>query len=189
MAIMRPVPTGKEIKLSTKEFIVSKTDPKGIIVYGNDYFTKVSGYKETELIGSPHNILRHPDMPKAVFFLLWEHIQNGHNISAVVKNMAKNGDHYWVVTDFEIRRNSITKEVSQYVAFRQAVPKRVVEEIEPLYAKMLEIEKVHGMDASVEYLNSFLEEKRMNYNQYVEQLAKPRGLAAVLFGKMKKMFD
>jgi len=188
MPVMRPVPTGKEIKLNTKKFIVSKTDPKGIIRYGNDYFTEVSGYKATELIGSPHNILRHPDMPKAIFFLLWEHIQNGHNISAVVKNLAKNGDHYWVVTDFEIRRNPVTNEISEYVAFRQAVPRRVIQEIEPLYAKMLEIEHAHGMEASVEYLTSFLEEKRMNYDQYIEQLAKPTGLAAALFDKMKKMF-
>jgi PAS domain S-box-containing protein len=189
MSIRRPIPTGKEIKLNPKEFIVSKTDVKGVILYGNDYFTKVSGYKEYELIGSPHNILRHPDMPKAVFYLLWQHILNGKNISAVVKNLAKNGDHYWVVTDFEIRRSSVTNEINQFVAFRQAVPRQVIEEIEPLYAKMLEIEKVHGMEASVEYLNSFLEEKQMNYDQYIEHIAKPRGLAATLFSKMKKMFD
>ena len=93
-----------------------------------------------------------------------------------------------MVTDFEIRRNPVTNEISEYVAFRQAVPKRVVQEIEPLYAQMLEIEKDHGMEASVEYLTSFLEEKRMNYDQYIEQLAKPTGLAAALFDKMKKMF-
>jgi len=189
MAIMRPYPTENEIKLSTRKYIVSKTDVKGKIIYANEYFTEVCGYKEYELVGSPHNIIRHPDMPKAVFHLLWEHIQNGQNISAVVKNLTKNGDYYWVVTDFEIRRSSSTKEITQYVAFRHAVPKKVVKEISELYAKMLEIEKADGMQASIDYLNSILEAKRMNYNQYIEQLAKPRGLAAMLFSKMKKMFD
>ncbi len=189
MAIMRPYPTDKEIKLSAHKYIVSKTDPKGKILYANEYFSEVCGYKEYELVGSPHNIVRHPDMPKAIFYLLWEHIQNGQNITAVVKNMAKNGDYYWVVTDFEIRRNSITNEINQYVAFRHAVSKKVLKEIEPLYAKMLEIEKSDGMMASVDYLNNYLESRKMNYNQYIEQLARPTGIAAKLFEKMKKFFD
>jgi len=189
MAIMRPYPTQKEIKLSSNKYIVSKTDAFGKIIYANEYFTEVSGYKESELIGANHNIIRHPDMPKAIFYLLWEHIKSGQNISAVVKNLTKNGDHYWVITDFEIRRNSVTKEITQYVAFRHAVSRKVLEEIEPLYQTMLKIEDAHGMEASVEYLNGYLEERRMNYNQYITDLAKPRGLAAVLFGKMKKMFD
>ena len=189
MSVMRPYPTGKEIKLSPNKYIVSKTDPRGNILYANDYFSEVSGYKEYELVGSPHNIVRHPDMPKAIFHLLWEHIQNGKNVSAVIKNMAKNGDHYWVVTDFEIRRNSITNEITQYVAFRHTVSKKVLQEIEPLYAKMLEVERADGMKASIDYLDNYLQFKHMNYNQYIEQLAKPAGLAAKLFDKMKKLFD
>lgn len=74
MSVLRPVPTGNEIKLDSKKFIVSKTDVTGKIVYGNSYFTEISGYKESELIGAPHNILRHPDMPKALFYLMWEHL-------------------------------------------------------------------------------------------------------------------
>jgi PAS domain S-box-containing protein len=186
---MRPYPTQNEIKLSSHKYIVSKTDVKGKILYANEYFSEISGYKEYELVGQPHNIVRHPDMPKAIFHLLWEHILNGHNITAVVKNMAKNGDYYWVVTDFEIRRNSVTNEINQFVAFRHAVSKKVINEIEPLYAKMLEIEKADGMAESIEYLHRFLESKNMNYNQYIDQLAKPSGIAGKLFEKMKRLFD
>jgi len=182
-----PEPTGKEIKLSKKRIIVSKTDMKGIILYANDYFSEVCGYSEVELIGKPHNIVRHPDMPKAVFYLLWQTIQQGKNITAVVKNLAKNGDHYWVVTDFEIQKDSMGN-IYQYTAYRRAVPRQVLETIEPLYAKMLEIEQVHGMKASVEYLNSYLAERKMSYNQYIDELAKPRGITAMLFEQMKKMF-
>jgi PAS domain S-box-containing protein len=189
MSIIRPYPTKNEIKLSSHKYIVSKTDARGKILYANDYFSEVCGYKEYELVGAPHSIVRHPDMPKAVFHLLWEHIQHGQNISAVVKNLTKNGDYYWVVTDFEIRRNSATGEINQYVAFRHSVSKKVIKEIEPLYAKMLEIEKSEGMAASIDYLNRILEEKQMNYNQYIEKLAKPGGLAGKLFAKMKRLFD
>ncbi|WP_292658086.1 PAS domain-containing protein [Nitratifractor sp.] len=187
MSESRPVPTGREIKLDKKKIIVSKTDMKGVILYGNDYFVEVSGYSEVELIGQPHNIIRHPDMPKAIFYLLWQTISQGKNITAVVKNLAKNGDHYWVVTDFESSRDSMGN-ITQYIAYRRPVPPQVLEVIEPLYAKILEVEKVHGMRASVEYLNSFLEEKRTNYNAYIAELAAPKGLTARLFAQMKKMF-
>jgi len=184
---MNPVPTGKEIKIDSNTMIVSKTDDKGIITYGNSNFVEISGYKETELIGSPHNILRHPDMPKAIFYFMWESIKNGRNITAVVKNLARNGDHYWVVTDFEIKRDQNMR-VRNYIAFRQVAPKNVLKEIEPLYEKMLDIEKEHGMDESINYLEAYLEEKNMNYNQYIDDIAKPKGIASIFFSKMKSMF-
>ena len=186
--MLRTYPTNKEIKVNPKDMIVSKTDPKGFITYGNTNFVKISGYKENELIGQPHNILRHPDMPQAVFYLMWESIQNGKNIMAVVKNMAKNGDHYWVTTDFDIQRGR-DGHIRNYIAYRHAAPKNVVKEIEPIYQKLLEIESNHGMNASLDYLKGFLEEKRMSYNQFIEDLAKPKGVAGALFEKMKKMFE
>jgi PAS domain S-box-containing protein len=186
--MLAPHPTGKAIKVNPKDMLVSKTDPKGVITYGNTNFVKVVGYKESELIGQPHNILRHPDMPKAVFHLMWESIQNGRNIMAVVKNLAKNGDHYWVTTDFDIQRGR-DGNIRNYIAYRHAASKNVLKVIEPLYVKMLEIEKNHGMDASLNYLEAFLEEKRMSYNQFIEDLAKPKGIAGAFFEKMKKMFD
>ncbi len=167
--------------------IVSKTDKEGIITYGNSNFVEISGYKETELIGSPHNILRHPAMPKAIFYIMWQSIKKGKNITAVVKNLARNGDHYWVITDFDIKRDREMK-IRNYIAFRQVAPKNVIKVIEPLYAKIREIELEHGMDASVEYLESYLEEQGVNYNQFIEKLAKPKGLAGIFFSKMKSMF-
>jgi len=187
MSVLRPVPTGKQIKLDNKRYLVSKTDTKGYIVFGNDYFSEITGYKENELIGANHNILRHPDMPKAIFHLMWQHLDSGRNIMAVVKNLAKNGDHYWVVTDFDIKRDR-SGQIRNYLAFRQSAPKHVVKEIEPLYEMLLRIEKEHDMEASIEYLLGYLEEKHMNYDQFIEQLAKPKGLTAILFNKMKKMF-
>jgi PAS domain S-box-containing protein len=79
------------------ELIVSKTDLKGAVTYANNtFFLKVSGYGEEELLGQPHSILRHPDMPRCAFKLLWQEIEAGREIFAYVVNLAKNGDHYWV---------------------------------------------------------------------------------------------
>ncbi len=188
MSMIHPHPTGKELKLNSKDMLVSKTDARGVITYGNDKFVQISGYKDSELIGAAHSILRHPDMPKAVFYLMWDSIKNGKNIMAVVKNLSKNGDHYWVTTDFDIQRNKEGK-IRNYIAFRQAASKNIVKVIEPLYTKMIEIENEHGMDASVDYLEAFLEEKKMSYNQFIEDLAKPKGIAGALFSKMKKLFS
>jgi PAS domain S-box-containing protein len=90
------VPTGHERTFHDDEIIVSKTDLKGIIRYANRTFVDISGYAEEELLGQPHSIIRHPDMPRCVFKLLWDVIAQGQEIFAYVKNMSKNGDYYWV---------------------------------------------------------------------------------------------
>ncbi|MEA2028973.1 MAG: PAS domain-containing protein [Campylobacterota bacterium] len=185
--MQRPTPTGKEIRLDPKKHIVSKTDIKGNILYANDYFTEIAGYDKSELIGTPHNILRHPDMPKAVFKLMWDSIKANQNITAVVKNLAKNGDHYWIVTDFDIQKDA-NGGIKNYIAYRQVAPRHVIEEIEPLYKTLKGIEDEHGMEASIEYLTGFLQEKNMGYHQYIEELAKPSGLTAMFFAAMKKLF-
>ena len=74
--------------------IISDTDKKGIITQANDVFQKVAGYTESELMGANHNIVRHDDMPRAAFNLVWSTIQSGKEIRAYVINKAKNGDHY-----------------------------------------------------------------------------------------------
>ena len=90
-----PEPKNNEIKLSKKRYIVSKTDTKGIIEYGNDYFVEISGYSEAELIGQPHSIVRHPDMPKESGLELWNTIQAGKIWNGIVKNKTKDGNFYW----------------------------------------------------------------------------------------------
>jgi len=187
MSINKPTPTLKEIRLDPEKIIVSKTDTKGIILYGNDYFCEISGYKESELISSNHNIIRHPDMPRTLFYLMWEHLNAGRSIVAIVKNMAKNGDFYWVVTDFEIKRD-ITGDIKYFVAYRKSAPRGVIPEVEKLYATLREIEKEHGLKAGVVYFESFLEEKNMNYDQFIENLIKSKDIKNNFLEKMKSWF-
>ena len=182
-----PLHSPKEIVLSKKRYIVSKTDVKGAIQYGNDYFVEISGYKESELIGQPHNIIRHPDMPRIVFKLMWDRISSGKNIFAVVKNRAKNGDYYWVVTEFEPRIDKLTNEIIGHTAFRKAVDAKTLAVIEPLYVTLLEIEQQGGIKASEKYLLGFLEDKRLSYDEFINELIGNKGLFKAFFAMMKKI--
>lgn len=85
-----------EVKLAKDTMIVSETDEKGMILYANDDFCKMAGYTKDELIGQPHNIVRHSDMPKAAFADLWSTIQRGEIWNGIVKNKTKDGGYYWV---------------------------------------------------------------------------------------------
>jgi len=155
----KPTPINEEIQLDPKRYIVSETDAKGKITYCNDYFMEVSGYTNEELIGKPHNIVRHPDMPKVVFKLLWETISAGKNINAVVKNLAKDGRYYWIFTEFEIRKDTDTGEIIGYHAARKSISKHVIEIIADLYAELLQIEKDDSIEAAETHLVNFLKEK------------------------------
>lgn len=86
----------KEIKLSEDTMIVSETNAKGIVVYANNDFCEIVGYSKDELIGKPHNYIRHEEMPKAAFKDLWQTVQSGNVWNGIVKNIRKNGEYYWV---------------------------------------------------------------------------------------------
>jgi PAS domain S-box-containing protein len=157
--MIKPTPIDEEIALDPRRYIISETDVKGKITFANDYFMEVSGYSLEELIGKSHNIVRHPDMPKVVFKLLWETISKGKNINAVVKNLAKDGRYYWIFTEFESIKDAETGEIIGYHADRKSISKHVLEIIANLYAELLEIEKKEGVEASEKYLIAFLKEK------------------------------
>lgn len=86
----------QEVKLSKDIMIVSEADSRGYIIYANSDFCQIAGYTKEELIGKPHNLVRHQDMPKAAFKDLWETIKSGNVWNGIVKNRTKNGGYYWV---------------------------------------------------------------------------------------------
>jgi len=184
----RPKPINQEIVLDPKRYIVSKTDTKGIITYGNEYFVEISGYKESELIGKPHNIIRHPDMPQVIFKLMWDRIQTGQQMVAIVKNLAKDGRYYWVYTEFESKKEKLTNKIISYTAYRKAAPKSAVVVIEPIYSKLLEIEAQSGIEGSRNYFLGLLEDKGVSYDDFIGNLIEDKGLMKIFFGAMKKLF-
>ena len=162
-------PTNHEKYFLEHEVIVSKTDTKGRITYGNEIFIRISGYEEQELLGSPHNILRHPDMPKVIFKLLWDTIQEGEEINAYVKNLSKDGSYYWVLANvtpsFDKNNNIIG-----YFSVRRVPSRDALEIIKPIYSHLLSLEKSAGMDASMKYLNELLKSKGVSYEEFVLSL-------------------
>ncbi len=91
--------TGREFPLAEDDLIISRTDLKGFITWANDDFVRISGFEPGELMGQPHNVLRHPDMPPAAFKDLWDTVKVGRGWTGIVKNRRKDGDHYWVQAD------------------------------------------------------------------------------------------
>jgi len=178
----------KQIKISKIRPIVSRTDLKGVIKYCNPYFCEISGYTEKELLNSPHNIIRHPDMPKIIFKFMWNRIKKNEDILAIVKNRTKDGNYYWVTTSFESKYHPVTGEHEGYLALRHAAPKSAIKSIEPIYKKLIEIEDMYGISAAEAYFIDFLRRKNISYDDYVKDLTKYRGIVASLFSNMRKIF-
>lgn len=156
----------REIKLDPSRTIMSKTDPRGIIEFANDYFMEICGYEEYELMGQPHNIIRHPDMPKIVFKLMWNRLKKGGNIHALVKNLAKDGRYYWVLTNFETKYDDEGIIVSHY-ARRKAAPGNAIYQVEKLYKTLRSIEKTQNMEVAERYFFGMLEEKGLTYDEFI----------------------
>jgi PAS domain S-box-containing protein len=157
--------------MKENDFIVSKTDLKGRITYGNATFIQMSGYTEKELLSAPHNILRHKDMPAVVFKLLWERLKNKQFINAYVKNQAKNGDYYWVFANvtpsFDNNNNVIG-----YYSVRRKPKDAAITAIEPIYQALLNAEKSGGLNASAKLLQETLNKAGVTYDEFAINLQK-----------------
>ncbi len=164
-------PTGREQTFDENDIIVSKTDLKGLITYANQTFFEVSGYTEEDLLGQPHNIIRHPDMPQCVFKLLWETIEKGDEIFAYVKNMCKNGDHYWVFAHVTPTFDD-AKRIIGYHSNRRVVERHQVKLFEEIYGQLRVEERRHndwrqGMEEATAMLLRMVAEKNMAYEEFV----------------------
>ncbi len=152
------------------DFIVSKTDLTGRITYGNRIFQEFAGYGESELIGEQHNIIRHPDMPRAAFNLAWDLIKAEKEFFGFVKNMASDGSFYWVFTHITPSYNRHGKVIG-YLSVRRKPRPDSVKIVDGLYKQMLEIEKNAGpkqaIEASTRFLVDFLTQKETSYEELV----------------------
>lgn len=167
--------TGVERFFEDDEIIVSKTDLKGRMTYLNDVFLRLAGYTEKECLGEPHAKIRHPDMPRCIFKLLWDYIQDGREIFAYVVNRSANGDHYWVlahVTPSKDRNGTVVG----YHSNRRTPNRKILEEtIIPLYKQLLAEEGKHasskdGMAASLAMIVKLLEQSGVEYDEFISGL-------------------
>ena len=156
-------------EMREEDFIVSKTDLRGRITYCNRIFMDMAEYSEEELLGKAHSIIRHPDLPKAVFRYLWEMIPKKEEVFAFVINRGKNGNDYWVYANITASLDERGNIVDYYSVRRKPNPK-ALEIIIPLYRKMLEVEKSSGVDASFKVLTDILAEKGVSYDELIISL-------------------
>jgi PAS domain S-box-containing protein len=164
-------PTGRERTWAQEDIIVSKTDLKGIITYCNRTFLKVADYSEEEVLGQPHSIIRHPDMPRCVFKLLWDTIEAEREIFAYVKNMAKNGDHYWVFAHVTPTFDAAHR-ITGYHSNRRCPDRHQVQLFDDLYRQLLTEERKAadwrtGMNAATNVLMDILSSKKMSYDEFI----------------------
>jgi PAS domain S-box-containing protein len=157
------------VKFKEDSMLVSDTDTSGKIIYANVDFCKAAGYEFDELVGQPHNIVRHPDMPKAIFKLLWQRIQNGKTIYAFVKNKTKDGGHYWVKAFVSpIVKNG---QVVKYTSYRTLIEdESTLTKVKQLYAMLVDYERSHSADESLKYLLNYLEERNLDYGHLLVRL-------------------
>jgi PAS domain S-box-containing protein len=167
-------PTGVENLLGEEELIVSKTDLKGRITYANDVFIRMAKYSWEELMGAPHSLIRHPEMPRSVFKLLWDTLQSRQEIFAYVVNLAKDGSHYWVFAHvtptFDERGNIVG-----YHSNRRRPDPAQIERIKPIYKALCAEEARHanakdGMHASFEAMVGLLKQQGVGYDEFVLSL-------------------
>ena len=158
-----------ELTFEDDEFIVSKTDLSGKITYGNDLFIRISGYSERELLNKPHNILRHDDMPKIIFKLLWERIKEGKEIFAYVQNRTKSNDYYWVFAhvtpSFDGSGNIIG-----YHSVRRKPTTEALDTIKAFYIQLLNAERHGGINSSKILLDKTLSSSGKDYDQFIISL-------------------
>lgn len=170
-----PFLTGIERRLHVDDLIVSKTDLQGRITYANRTFLEISGYGEDELLGRPHNVIRHPQMPRCVFKYLWDTIAAGREVFAYVVNRCKNGDHYWVFAHvtptFDAQGRIVSYHSNRRAPLRSAIPP-----IELLYRRLLAEEQHHtgpreAWQASLPLLMETLQQRGVTYDEFIFSLS------------------
>jgi len=148
-------PTDVENEVRAIDIIVSKGDDKGDISYANPIFFKLAGYTQAELLYKPHSIIRHPDMPKIIFKILWDNIQDGKDVHTFIKNLSKDGSYYWVYAHVRVAKNP-DGSFRNYVSTRKTMSSSARETIEPLYTKLSDAEKDGDMKSSMALLEEYL---------------------------------
>lgn len=150
--------TEKSEHVKEGSLLVSNTDAHGIINYVNRAFVETTGYTQDELIGLPHCIVRHPDMPAAIFENMWSKLNAGEEWHGYLKNLCKNGNYYWV--NANIKPTIIDEHITGYTSVRRAINPKLIVQLEALYAEMLRQEALIPAAAATGKQNQKTEGKR-----------------------------
>jgi PAS domain S-box-containing protein len=167
---LRITPTQQELSLEEDEIIVSKTDLTGRITYVNRAFMKIANFSESESLGQQHNLVRHPDMPRGAFKLLWDTLNQGREFFGYVKNLTSEGHFYWVFAnvtpDYDASGNIIG-----YFSVRTKPSREAINTMQGIYQEMLAVESRAGAAkapaASIEFLQAKLKSLGTTYDRFI----------------------
>jgi PAS domain S-box-containing protein len=167
-------PTGIERTFGEDEIIVTKTDTRGVLTYANEVFLRISALTEDEAIGQPHSLIRHPDMPRAVFKLLWDTLKDRKELFAYVVNLASDGAHYWVLAHVTPSFDARGQVVGFHSSRRKPEP-AAVHAASELYQQLRAEEHRHSsspaaLEASWKMLQQTLADRQQTYEQFVWEL-------------------
>ncbi|MEU4422593.1 PAS domain-containing protein [Actinoplanes sp. NPDC024001] len=167
-------PTGVERTFGENEMIVTKTDQRGVITYANELFLRISALREDEAVGRPHNVIRHPDMPRAVFKLLWDVLAERREIFAYVLNLAADGAHYWVLAHVTPSYDSSGRVIGYHSNRRRPSP-AAISAVSELYTRLRTVEARENhtkaaVEAGWQALQNELRERGQQYDELVWSL-------------------
>ncbi len=164
----------EEVCMKADEFIVSKANLRGYLTYVNRTFMQMALMNEEQLLGFNHNVIRHPDMPKGVFKLLWMTLKKEQEFFGFVKNYRADGRYYWVFANITPEYDASGK-LMGYLSVRRKPPVSAINVIEPIYQQMLKIEKAASSDKiaeknSMAFLQQQLDDLNVKYQSFVINL-------------------
>lgn len=164
------VPINEEIVLKRDDVIVSKTDLTGRITYANRTFMRIANFSEKALLGVQHNIVRHSDMPRGAFKLLWDTLKSEHEFFGYVKNLTSDGRYYWVLANITPDRDARGNIVG-YFSVRRKPARAALDVLQPVYREMLAEEARAGAanapNASIALLQSKLKSLGTTYDKFI----------------------
>ena len=150
----------QEVRLQPDDLIITKTDQKGIITYANRKFMQVSNYAESALLGQAHNLIRHPDMPRGVFRLMWKTLMQGKEFFGILKNYTADGGFYWVFANVT-PDYGIDGSTKGYYSVRRMPTRHAIATMTRIYAEMRAVEQSAGKaaapDTSLAWLQDYLD--------------------------------
>ncbi|PHS24737.1 MAG: hypothetical protein COA84_08680 [Robiginitomaculum sp.] len=174
----------RETVVGEFDLLVTKTDKKGRLTYASKAFQRIAELTEAEMLGQPHNIIRHPDMPRAIFYHLWTYISKGEEVFAFVKNRTNSGGFYWVLAHVTPITSMDTGEIYGYHSSRRRMPSHVRTDVEALYAHLCKIESEIGhpkeaaMAAHKVLLDKIGAQSSTDYTKWLFNLVSQQSIAA-----------
>jgi PAS domain S-box-containing protein len=160
----------KSVKVPKDAILVTRIDKNSNILYYNNALAKISGYKKRELIDRPYSKLQHPDIPKAILYVIWNSLIVGKDTHAILKHISKDGNYYWLFVKYIVQKDNEDNIIS-FLTEGRAISKSIVKKVEPLYKKLLEEESKNGKESSIKKLQTILSKNNIaSYNDFILNL-------------------